>query len=115
MAADLSGKINVAPGIALVGDAKYANIRGRNVRLSGGSIGNTAIDLVTGTGGLSFDLGRDSEFRLEASEGNNVTGSRATLFSGTSTGFAYIKPNITPPISTRRRPSTIAPTRTVRL
>ena len=91
MAADLSGKLNIAPGIAVVGDAQYANVRGSNMRLAAGSIGNTATDLVTGAGGLSFELGRDSEFRLEASEGNNVTGGRATLFSGTSTGFAYMK------------------------
>jgi hypothetical protein len=91
VSADLSGKLSFAPGIALVGDAKYTNVRGNNVRLAGGSIANTATDLVTGTGGFAFELGRDSELRLEASEGNNVTGGRATLYSGTPTGFGYVK------------------------
>jgi hypothetical protein len=89
--ADLSGKITFLPGIALVGDAQYTNVTGKNVRLAGGGIANTATDLVTGTGGFAFELGRDSELRLEASEGNNVTGGRATLYSGTPTGFGYLK------------------------
>jgi hypothetical protein len=90
VSADLAGKLSFAPGVALVGDAKYTNVRGNNVRLAGGGIANTATDLVTGAGGFAFELGHDSELRLEASEGNNITGGRATLYSGTPTGFGYL-------------------------
>lgn len=89
--ADLSGKISFLPGIALVGDAQYTNVRGKNVRLAGGGIGNTKTDLATGTGGFAFELGRDSELKLEASEGNNVTGGLLSFYSGTPTGFGYAK------------------------
>jgi hypothetical protein len=88
---DLTGKLSFAPGIALVGDAKYTDVTGKKVRLVDGSIANTSTDLVTGVGGFAFELGRDSELKLEASEGNNITGGRATLYSGTPTGFGYVK------------------------
>lgn len=89
--ADLSGKISVLPGIALVGDAQYTNVHGQNVRLANGNFANTRTDLVTGTGGFAFELGRDSEMKLEASEGNNITGGLISLYSGTPTGFGYVK------------------------
>lgn len=89
--ADLSGKFTFAPGIALVGDAQYTNVTGKNVRLSDGTMADTATDLVTGAGGFAFELGRDSELRLEASEGNKVTGGRATLYSGSPSEFGYMK------------------------
>lgn len=91
VAANLSGKLTFAPGIALVGDAQYTNVTGKNVRLASGSIANTATDLVTGSGGFAFELGRDSELKLEGSEGNNVTGGKATLYAGTPVDFGYLK------------------------
>jgi len=89
--ADLAGKLSFLPGIALVGDAQYTNVRGNHVRLANGSFANTRTDLVTGTGGFAFELGRDSELKLEASEGNNITGGLLSLYSGTPTGFGYVK------------------------
>jgi hypothetical protein len=89
---DLKGKLSVLPGIALVGDVKYTNVNGTNVRLADGTVAATnATDLVTGIGGFAFELGRDSELRLEASEGNNITGGRAQLYSGTPDGFGYVR------------------------
>jgi len=89
--ADLSGKLSFLPGIALVGDGTYTNVTGKNVRLADGTIANTSTDLFSGAGGFAFELGRDSELRLEASQGNDVTGGRITLYSGTPTGFGYMK------------------------
>jgi len=89
--ADLSGKLSFLPGIALVGDGTYTNVTGKNVRLANGTIANTSTDLFTGNAGFAFELGRDSELRLEASQGNDVTGGRITLYSGTPTGFGYMK------------------------
>ncbi|HEY0267119.1 MAG TPA: hypothetical protein VGC16_10230 [Rhizomicrobium sp.] len=91
-ATDLTGKLTFLPGISFVGDVKYTNLTGRNVRLADGTVAaGRDTDLVTGIGGFAFELGRDSELRLEASEGNNITGGRASLYSGTPAGFGYIK------------------------
>ena len=89
--ADLSGKLSFLPGMALVGDAQYTNVRGNTVRLANGNFASTRTDLVTGTGGFAFELGPDSEMKLEASEGNNLTGGLLSLYSGTPTGFATVK------------------------
>jgi hypothetical protein len=89
--ADLAGELSFLPGMALIGDAQYTNVRGNDVRLANGTIANTTTDLVTGTGGFAFELGRDSELKLEGSEGNNVTGGLLSLYSGTPTGFGYVK------------------------
>ncbi len=89
---DLTGKFTFLPGVSFVGDVKYTNLSGRNVRLSDGTIAAARdTDLVTGVGGFAFELGRDSELKLEASEGNNITGGRATLYSGGPAGFGYLK------------------------
>jgi hypothetical protein len=86
-------------------------VRGNNVRLTDGTIANTTTDLVTGTGGFAFELGRDSELKLEASEGNNVTGGLASLYSGTPGGFGYVKvdyhaPNLDTPTAVNNRADT---------
>jgi hypothetical protein len=91
VATDLTGKFSFAPGIALVGDVKYTNVTGKNVRLAGGSIANTSTNVVTGVGGFAFELGRDSELKLEATQGNDATGGGATFYSGEPSGFGYLK------------------------
>lgn len=92
VATDLSGKMTFAPGMAFVGSVKLTNVTGRNVRAPNGSVvANTSTSLVTGMGGLAFELGRDSELRLEASEGNNLTGGRMSLYSGDPGGFYYLR------------------------
>ena len=66
--------------------------RGNNVRLADGTIANTSTDLVTGTAGFAFELGRDSE--LQAGSARKATTSPAAdlpLYSGTPTGFGYVK------------------------
>lgn len=89
---ELSGKYSVAPGLAIVGSVKYTDVTGRNVRAPNGAlVARTATQLVTGMGGVALELGRDSEVRLEASEGNNVTGGRFSLYSGDPNGFAYLR------------------------
>ena len=89
--ADLSGSSVRCPASRWWATAPYTNVTGKNVRLADGTIANTSTDLFTGAGGFAFELGRDSELRLEASEGNDVTGGRVTLYSGTPTGFGYMK------------------------
>jgi hypothetical protein len=111
VSADLSGKLTFVPGMALVGDVTYANVTGNNVRLADGGIANTATSLVTGAGGLALEMGRDSELRLEASEGNDLTGGRATFYSGTPTGFGYMKveyhaPDLDTPTAVNNRADT---------
>jgi hypothetical protein len=89
---DLNGKFTFLPGMSFVGDVKYTNLTGKTVRLADGTIAASRnTDLVTGVGGFAFELGRDSELKLEASEGNNITGGRATLYSGGPAGFGYLK------------------------
>ena len=58
---DLDAKLSVFPGVALVGNAKWTDVSGANVRLANGAIANTSRDIVTGAAGLALELGRDSE------------------------------------------------------
>jgi hypothetical protein len=97
IATDLDAKLSFAPGIALVGDAKWTDVTGKNVRLAGGTFADTSKDLVTGAAGFAFELGRDSELKLEALEGNHVTGGKLGLYSGTPTGFGYVDVNFHQP------------------
>ena len=82
IATDLDAKLSFLPGMAVIGDLKWTDVTGNNVRLSDGTIANTAKDLVTGAAGFAFELGRDSELKLEALEGNDVTGAKLGLYSG---------------------------------
>jgi hypothetical protein len=92
IASDLSGKLTFAPGIAFVGDVKFTDVSASNPTIPGlGSAAIGATQLVTGQGGFAFELGRDSELRLEASEGNNITGGALTFYAGEPTGFAYVR------------------------
>lgn len=90
IATDLDVKLSFAPGIAFVGDVTYTAVSGRNTRLASGAIASTSADVITGVGGFAFELGRDSELRLQASQGNDVTGGKLTLYSGAPNGFGYI-------------------------
>jgi hypothetical protein len=90
IATDLDVKLSFAPGIAFVGDVNYTTAAGRNTRLASGAIGSISTDAVTGMGGFAFELGRDSELRLQASQGNDVTGGKLTLYSGAPNGFGMI-------------------------
>ena len=92
VATNVNGKFSFANGIALVGAVDYTNLRGKNVRLSDGSIAASLNnDLLSGHGGLALELGRDSELRLEAVHGNGVTGALVNLYSGGPNGFGYLK------------------------
>ena len=97
IATDLDAKLSFAPGMAFVGDVKWTDVTGNNVRLSDGTIANTTKDLVTGAAGFAFELGRDSELKLEALEGNDVTGAKLGLYSGQPNGFGYIDVNFHQP------------------
>ena len=90
IASALDAKVSLAPGIALIGNVRLTDVTGKNVRLADGTIANTSRDLVTGHGGVAFELGRDSELRLEASQGNDVTGGKLGLYSGSPQGFGYL-------------------------
>ena len=88
----LDAKLTIVDGMALVGDATWTNVLGRNVRQANGTIApNTSRDIATGAAGFGFELGRDSELRLEATQGNDVTGGRFTLYSGSPNAFGYLK------------------------
>jgi hypothetical protein len=98
----LSGRYTIAPGIAFVGDVRHDALNGNNVRSPAGAIvAKTDTDLVTGIGGFAFELGRDAELKLEASEGNNVTGGRVSFYSGGPTSFiAFVGDYHTPYLDT---------------
>lgn len=97
IATDLDAKLSFAPGMSLVGDVKWTDVTGKNVRLAGGTIADTSKDLVTGAAGFAFELGRDSELKLEGLEGNHVTGAKLGLYSGQPGGFGYIDVNFHQP------------------
>ncbi len=40
---------------------------------------------------MALELGRDSELRLEAVQGNDLTGGKVSLYSGGPNGFGYVK------------------------
>ena len=89
---NVDGKFSFANGIAVVGKVSYTNLQGKNVRLSDGTIAATLNqDLVSGQGGIALELGRDSELRLEAVQGNDLTGGKVSLYSGGPNGFGYVK------------------------
>jgi hypothetical protein len=55
---NVDGKFSFASGIAVIGKVTYTNLEGKNVRLSDGSIAATLNqDLLSGQGGLAFELG----------------------------------------------------------
>ena len=88
----LDAKLTLADGVALVGDGTWTNVLGKNVRQANGTIApSTSKNIFTGAAGFGFELGRDSELRLEATEGNDVTGGRFTLYSGSPNAFGYLK------------------------
>ncbi|MBA2587027.1 MAG: hypothetical protein H0U98_00210 [Alphaproteobacteria bacterium] len=93
IATDLDAKVSFFPGVALVGDVKWTDVRGTNVRLTNGTIANATKDIVTGAAGFAFELGRDSELKIEGLEGSDVTGAKLSLYSGQPNGFGYIDVN----------------------
>jgi hypothetical protein len=97
IATDLDAKLTFLPGLALVGDVKWTDVDGKNVRLANGTFANTRRDIVTGAAGLALELGRDSELKLQGLVGNDVAGANLSLYSGTSTGFGYVDVNFHKP------------------
>jgi hypothetical protein len=97
IASDLDAKLSFLPGMAVIGDLKWTDVRGKNVRLATGAIADTNKDIVTGAAGFAFELGRDSELKLEGLEGNSVTGAKLGLYSGQPNGFGYIDVNFHQP------------------
>ena len=93
IATDLDAKVSFAPGMALVGDLKWTNVRGRNTRLANGNIADTKADKISGAAGFAFELARDSELKLQALEGNDVTGGKLSFYSGTPQSFLYVDAN----------------------
>jgi hypothetical protein len=92
IATNVNGKFSFANGIALVGAIDYTNLTGKNVRLPDGTIAASLNgDVVSGHGGLAFELGADTEIRLEAVHGNGVTGGLFNLYTGNPNGFGYVK------------------------
>lgn len=102
IATALDAKVSFAPGIAFVGNVDWTNIRSDNTRLANGNFAPSRADKVSGAAGLAFELGRDTEFKLQGLMGNDVTGGRLSLYSGTQDGFvfaeaAYHKPLLDTP------------------
>lgn len=89
IASDLDAKVSFAPGVALVGDAKWTNVHGVNTRLANGNFANTSGNIVTGAAGFAFELGYDSELKLQGLMGNDVAGAKLNLYSGTPNGFFF--------------------------
>ncbi len=97
IATDLDAKLSFVPGVALVGDVKWTDVNGKNVRLANGNFANTRRDIVTGAAGLALELGRDSELKLQGLVGNDVTGANLSLYSGQPNGFGYVDVNFHKP------------------
>ena len=97
IATDLDAKLSFLPGVALVGDVKWTDVDGKNVRLANGNFANTKRDIVTGAAGLALELGRDSELKLQGLVGNDVAGANLSLYSGQPNGFGYVDVNFHKP------------------
>lgn len=92
IATGLNAKLSPLPGMALIGDVTWTNVRGSNVRLADGTVAtSTSRDIVNGAAGLAFEMGRDAEIRLEGTLGNDVAGGRMTLYSGGPAAFGFLK------------------------
>ena len=65
IATDLDAKLSFMPGMALVGDVKWTDVHGTNVRLANGTSPTPRDNIVTGAAGFAFELGRDSELKLQ--------------------------------------------------
>ena len=92
IATDLTAKLSFFNGIALIGDAKWTDMKGANVRQADGTIAPSLTkDIVTGDAGLALEMGRDSEVRLEGTYGNDVAGGKLEMYTGSPNGFGYIK------------------------
>ena len=93
IATDLDAKFSFMPGMAFVGDAKWTNVHGVNTRLANGNFANTSGNIVTGAAGFAFELGRDSELKLQALGGNDVIGGGLKFYSGAPDSFAFVNVN----------------------
>jgi len=93
IATDLDAKFSFMPGMAFVGDAKWTNVHGVNTRLANGNLANTSGNIVTGAAGFAFELGRDSELKLQALGGNDVIGGGLKFYSGAPDSFAFVNVN----------------------
>jgi hypothetical protein len=93
IATDLDAKLSFMPGMSFVGDAKWTNVHGVNTRLATGAVANTSDNIVTGAAGFAFELGRDSELKLQGLMGNDVAGGKISLYSGTPNGFVFVDAN----------------------
>ena len=93
IATDLDAKFSFMPGMAFVGDAKWTNVHGVNTRLASGNLANTSDNIVTGAAGFAFELGRDSELKLQALAGNDLIGGGLKFYSGAPDSFAFVNVN----------------------
>ena len=93
IATDLDAKFSFMPGMAFVGDAKWTNVHGVNTRLANGTLANTSDNIVTGAAGFAFELGRDSELKLQALGGNDLIGGGLKFYSGGPDSFAFVNVN----------------------
>ena len=111
IATALDAKVSFVPGVAFVGTAQWTNARGDNTRLANGNFAATSTDKVSGAAGLAFELGRDTEFKLQGLMGNDVTGGKLSFYSGTPTSFAFVdatyhKPYLDTPTAVNYRADT---------
>lgn len=99
LATGADAKLSFVPGIALIGGVTWTHVEGNNVRLADGSVAaTTRRDIVTGDPGFAFELGRDTEVKLQAALGNDVTGGKFTLYSGSPLAFVYVAVNYHNPL-----------------
>jgi hypothetical protein len=93
IATNLDAKFSFLPGMAFVGDAKWTNVHGVNTRLANGNFANTSGNIVTGAAGFAFELGRDSELKLQALGGNDLIGGGLKFYSGAPDSFGFVNVN----------------------
>ena len=95
--------ITLAGGVSLIGSLDDTDASADKVREPGGSFAtNSHINLLNGSLGFGFALNPDTQFTLEALEGNNITGGRFTGYLGNPDSFwqldgSYHQPDMSTP------------------
>jgi len=83
-----SFKVTLWPGIALLGSIYDTDAKGTNVRNPAGTFtASSSLNKITGEAGLGFELGGDSEIRLEGLVGNGTAGAKLAGWQGSPDGF----------------------------
>lgn len=82
-----SARVEIGGGLALLGSITDVDSDSVRVRTATGALAADRRNVLTGSAGLGFALGGDTELALEGLIGNGTAGARLSGFSGTPDGF----------------------------